>query len=281
MGEIIKVHTVDKQATDVSVNGRRVSVPSNTDFPLADAYVEALENSHVPFSRLGSVADKKCAGYFPDADIDELPGAGAPEARPAGQVPGADSLTHVSADERLAGGTLVIASAPVNQVPGGDNLTHGGRDEAGITAELEILQTRLEEAKEPERGEIQAEIDRLRRSTLAGAIEVANDAALAARDGTQPPAAELVNTGTNQDDTAALERARLSGEAPQAAEPAPEAAAEPGPLDKSIPDLTAYLDGVDDTVEIDRLIAAETAGKSRKGALDALEARRTVLIEGA
>jgi len=54
-------------------------------------------------------------------------------------------------------------------------------------------------------------------------------------------------------------------------------ATEPGPLDKSIPDLIEYLVGVTDLAHIEALIAAENAGKSRVGALEALEARRDEL----
>lgn len=50
-------------------------------------------------------------------------------------------------------------------------------------------------------------------------------------------------------------------------------ASEPGPLDGSIDALSAHIDGIDDADEIQALIDAETAGKSRKGALDALNAR--------
>lgn len=53
---------------------------------------------------------------------------------------------------------------------------------------------------------------------------------------------------------------------------------EPGPLDLSIPKLTEYLAGVDDADEVQKLIDAETAGKSRDGALAALEARRDELL---
>lgn len=62
--------------------------------------------------------------------------------------------------------------------------------------------------------------------------------------------------------------------------PAPTPAAgqsEPGPLDKSIPDLTTYLETIGDVGAIDALIAAEKGGKSRSGALDALEARKAAL----
>ena len=55
------------------------------------------------------------------------------------------------------------------------------------------------------------------------------------------------------------------------------AGAEPGPLDQSVEKLTAYLEGVDDAAEIDRLIEAEKGGKSRAGALAALEARKEAL----
>lgn len=54
--------------------------------------------------------------------------------------------------------------------------------------------------------------------------------------------------------------------------------AEPGPLDGSVPDLVKHLEGVSDPDEVQKLIDAETAGKSRKGALDALEARRDELL---
>lgn len=53
---------------------------------------------------------------------------------------------------------------------------------------------------------------------------------------------------------------------------------EPGPLDQSVDKLTAYLDGVTDADEVQKLIDAETAGKSRTGALAALEARRDALL---
>lgn len=52
---------------------------------------------------------------------------------------------------------------------------------------------------------------------------------------------------------------------------------DPGPLDQSIPDLTAYLETVSDVGTIDALIAAEKGGKSRSGALEALEARKAAL----
>jgi hypothetical protein len=54
--------------------------------------------------------------------------------------------------------------------------------------------------------------------------------------------------------------------------------AEPGPLDHSVEALTEYLAGVKDPDEIQKLIDAETGGKSRKGALAALEARRDELL---
>lgn len=53
---------------------------------------------------------------------------------------------------------------------------------------------------------------------------------------------------------------------------------EPGPLDGSVEDLSAYLANVSDLNEVQALIDAETAGKSRKGALTALEARRDELL---
>jgi len=54
-------------------------------------------------------------------------------------------------------------------------------------------------------------------------------------------------------------------------------AAEPGPLDQSIPDLIEYLKGVTDLAHVNALIDAEQAGKSRTGAMAALEARRDEL----
>lgn len=53
---------------------------------------------------------------------------------------------------------------------------------------------------------------------------------------------------------------------------------EPGPLDQSVDKLTAYLETVTDPDQIEQLIAAEKAGKSRSGAISALEARRDALL---
>lgn len=65
--------------------------------------------------------------------------------------------------------------------------------------------------------------------------------------------------------------AAAAGDAGQAGQP------DPGPLDQSIPDLTAYLETVGDVGAVDALIAAEKGGKSRSGALEALEARKAAL----
>jgi hypothetical protein len=54
--------------------------------------------------------------------------------------------------------------------------------------------------------------------------------------------------------------------------------AEPGPLDQSVPELEAYLASETDLDAVQALIDAETAGKSRKGALAVLEARRDELL---
>lgn len=54
-------------------------------------------------------------------------------------------------------------------------------------------------------------------------------------------------------------------------------ASEPGPLDGSVVELTEHLAGVNDVDEVQKLIDAETAGKSRKGALAALEERKAEL----
>lgn len=50
-------------------------------------------------------------------------------------------------------------------------------------------------------------------------------------------------------------------------------APEPGPLDGSIDELVAHLATLDDVDEAQKLVDAEKAGKSRKGALAALDAR--------
>jgi hypothetical protein len=63
----------------------------------------------------------------------------------------------------------------------------------------------------------------------------------------------------------------------KAADDGADETAEPGPLDQSIADLTAHIDGIDDADEIQRLIDAETAGKSRSGALAALNDRLTAI----
>lgn len=53
---------------------------------------------------------------------------------------------------------------------------------------------------------------------------------------------------------------------------------EPGPLDQSVEKLTAYLETVADADEVQKLIDAETAGKSRSGAITALEARKDAIL---
>ncbi|GLI99134.1 hypothetical protein [Sphingobium sp. BS19] len=53
---------------------------------------------------------------------------------------------------------------------------------------------------------------------------------------------------------------------------------EPGPLDGNVDDLKDYLDTVSNPDEVQKLIDAETGGKSRAGALKALEARRDELL---
>lgn len=55
-------------------------------------------------------------------------------------------------------------------------------------------------------------------------------------------------------------------------------AAEPGPLDMNVEDLTAHLATMDDADAVQKLLDAETAGKSRKGAITVLEARRDELL---
>lgn len=53
---------------------------------------------------------------------------------------------------------------------------------------------------------------------------------------------------------------------------------EPGPLDGSVESLAAHLATLKNADEVQALIDSETAGKSRKGALSALEARRDALL---
>ncbi len=54
---------------------------------------------------------------------------------------------------------------------------------------------------------------------------------------------------------------------------ADDGAAEPGPLDGSITELREHIAGVEDAEAIQALIDAETGGKSRAGALAALNER--------
>lgn len=56
------------------------------------------------------------------------------------------------------------------------------------------------------------------------------------------------------------------------------AASEPSLLDGSVDDIEAEIANIDDPDEIDRLLKAERAGKNRKGAVSALEARRDELL---
>lgn len=50
-------------------------------------------------------------------------------------------------------------------------------------------------------------------------------------------------------------------------------AGEPGPLDGSVEALNEHLATVEDVAEVEKLLEAETAGKSRKSALAALNER--------
>lgn len=59
-----------------------------------------------------------------------------------------------------------------------------------------------------------------------------------------------------------------------------EKAPEPGPLDQSVEKLTEYLKSVNDADEVQKLIDAETAGKSRAGALSALKERQDAILAG-
>jgi hypothetical protein len=57
-----------------------------------------------------------------------------------------------------------------------------------------------------------------------------------------------------------------------------DATSEPGPLDQSVEKLIAYLETVTDADEVEKLIEAETAGKSRSSALAALNDRRDAIL---
>lgn len=59
---------------------------------------------------------------------------------------------------------------------------------------------------------------------------------------------------------------------------APEDDVQPGPLDGSVDDLAEHLATLNDVDEVQKLIDAESAGKARKGAISALEARRDELL---
>lgn len=56
------------------------------------------------------------------------------------------------------------------------------------------------------------------------------------------------------------------------------AGVEPSLLDGSVDDLTTHLASITDADEVQKLIDGEVAGKSRKSALAALEARRDELL---
>ena len=129
MGSIVKIHNVDKQSTRLAINGRVVVVPHNTDFPLSDAYVDALRNSHVNFSILGEMADCECAGdFFGTAGEGGPGGSPSPVESPQAQVPGADSLDHhhAPADCPIVKDGIAAALDAEKQVAGADSLSHNG-----------------------------------------------------------------------------------------------------------------------------------------------------------
>lgn len=127
----------------------------------------------------------------------------------------------------------------------------------------------------------------------AGGVSIAGDQNYVPADGVESKEAAKARV---EDLERQLETARAAAEAADGVEPSPSPAAtpvavpplrrattaaevpaapvaEPGALDQSVPDLEAHLQTVDDPAELQRLRDAETAGKSRKGALDAIDAR--------
>lgn len=245
MGKIVKVHAATKQSTPVIVNGRRVDVPHNTDFPLAQAFVEVLTNSRVNFTIVGDVAESKSAGYDKAKDAEEGPGGSASASQStAEQVPGADSLVHSPPTPALV---IITPAAEIDQTPGGDNKMHAGTAGEGITTTGEQRQA-AEDA----------------------ALEQARLRSQSAADGTTEPAVVLTNEDPDQTGKVAREAAEAGGDAEGGA-------AEKDVLDGSIADLAAHLEGVSDIEEVRRLIRKEKGGKSRVGALEALEGRKADL----
>lgn len=109
-----------------------------------------------------------------------------------------------------------------------------------------------------------AEIDE---KTIAGAIpDLGKAPDAAAADGPDPRIALLE-----------AENLRLTARVTEL-EAQVDAGNEPGPLDQSVEKLTAHLETVTDADEVERLLVAEKAGKSRTGAVAALEARRDALL---
>jgi hypothetical protein len=56
------------------------------------------------------------------------------------------------------------------------------------------------------------------------------------------------------------------------------AATEPGPLDLSVAKLTEHLETVTDLGDLEALMASEKAGKTRDGAVKAIQARIDALL---
>lgn len=55
-------------------------------------------------------------------------------------------------------------------------------------------------------------------------------------------------------------------------------APDPGPLDLSVAGLSAHLETIEGLAELEALLVSEKAGKTRKGAVDAIQARIDTLL---
>lgn len=123
-----------------------------------------------------------------------------------------------------------------------------------------------------------ARVERLK-AELAAAEEAASRLASAAPEDLQPEPPRRVETPLQPIPVVLVDPAQ-AGQDGQQGSGSGDQQPEPGPLDGSIASLTTHLEGVTDAAEIDRLIAAEKGGKSRTGALEALNARKSAIAAG-
>lgn len=119
----------------------------------------------------------------------------------------------------------------------------------------------------------------------AGSVQIAGNREYVPADGVESNEAADARVERLRAELAAAEEAvakvadaspaDLEPEKPRRSDTPP--AQEPGPLDGSIEALTAHLETINDVSAIDALIAGEKGGKSRVGALAALDARKAAL----